>query len=48
MMEAQVGVEPLLGGGHEPRTVGSLWRLERERHGCCLGASRRNTVLSTA
>lgn len=36
------------GRGREPGTAGSPWGLERARHRCCLGASRRSAVLSTA
>lgn len=47
-MEAEVGVMPLLEGGHEPSHVGSLEKLERARYGFSPGASGRSTVLSTS
>lgn len=43
--ETEMGVMGVLalktGGGHEPRSVGSFWKLERQGNGFFPGASRR-------
>ena len=47
--ETEVGVVGMLAlkteGGHEPRSVGSFWKLERQGNGFFPGASGKNTVL---
>lgn len=48
--ETEVGVVGMLAlkteGGHEPRSVGSFWKLERQGNGFFPGASRRKILFN--
>lgn len=47
MTKKEVGVRPLLGGGHELRDAGSLQKLEKAKDRSSPRASRRNAALPT-
>lgn len=47
VMEAHIGVVPLLAGNHEPRNADSLWKLEKTRNWFSLTASKKTHSTDT-